>query len=179
MDIEDLRQRVSAGQAFEYMHFWGHKPQPDGRIGEGCLSQWWPVHFEVEGVGYASAEHYMMASKARLFDDETALERILACDTPAEAKKIGREVQGFAGEVWNTHRLAAVVKGNIGKFGQHPDLKKFLLSTGDSVLVEASPRDRIWGIGMGAANEKAGDPHAWRGQNLLGFALMQARQRLR
>lgn len=178
MNIQELKNQVSAGQAFKYLYFWGHQPQPDGGVGKGCLSQWWPLQFEVEGVQYASAEHYMMAEKARQFGDGAALERILACDTPAEAKKIGREVHGFVAETWNAHRFEAVVRGNMGKF-QHADLQAFLLSTGEQVLVEASPRDRIWGIGMGAANEKAGDPHTWRGLNLLGFALMEVRQALR
>ena len=91
----------------------------------------------------------------RLFGDEEALGRILASPTPAEAKKVGREVRGFDGATWERARSEAVVRGNVGKFGAHDDLRAFLLSTNETVLVEASPRDRIWGIGMGASDPDA------------------------
>lgn len=158
--------------------FWGHTPSRDGRVGRECFSQWWPVRFTVDGAGYASAEHFMMAAKARLFGDEAIVPEILAASHPAEAKALGRKVRGFDNDVWEKHRFGLVVEGNVAKFGQHPELRDYLLGTGDRVLVEASPRDRIWGIGLGAKNERAADPGQWRGLNLLGFALMETRHRL-
>ncbi|HEY3871626.1 MAG TPA: NADAR family protein [Actinocrinis sp.] len=175
---EQLAEIVSAGRPVKWLMFWGHQPQPDGSIGQGCLSQWWPCRFTVDEVEYASAEHWMMAAKARLFDDPESLPQILAARTPAEAKKLGRLVSGFDEQIWTAQRFDLVVQGNVAKFGQDEALRSFLLSTGNRVLVEASPRDRIWGIGMGAANEAATDPARWRGRNLLGFALMEAREQL-
>lgn len=175
---EQLAEIVAAGRPVKWLMFWGHRPQPDGSIGKGCLSQWWPCDFVVDGVEYASAEHWMMASKARLFDDPDALAQIVAARTPAEAKKLGRLVRHFDEQIWSAQRFDLVVEGNVAKFGQDEALRSFLLSTTNRVLVEASPRDRIWGIGMGAANEAATDPARWRGRNLLGFALMEARERL-
>jgi ribA/ribD-fused uncharacterized protein len=121
----------------------------------------------------------MMAGKARLFGDTAALERVVAASHPREAKSEGRKVRGFDEGRWLAHRYGLVVRGNVEKFGQHPELREFLLRTGERVLVEASPLDRIWGIGMAAADERVTDPSAWRGLNLLGFALMEARARLR
>lgn len=87
-------------------------------------------------------------------------------------------MRGFDQARWNAERFGIVVEGSVHKFGQDPALRDFLLGTANRVLVEASPRDLIWGIGLGAANEAAGDPRRWRGRNLLGFALMEARERL-
>ena len=175
---EQLAEIVAAGRPVKWLMFWGHRPEPDGSTGKGCLSQWWPCSFAVDGVEYASAEHWMMAAKARLFDDPEALPQILAARTPAEAKKLGRLVRDFDEQTWSARRFDLVVEGNVAKFGQDEAMRGFLLSTTNRVLVEASPRDRIWGIGMGAANEAATDPARWRGRNLLGFALMEARERL-
>ena len=119
-----------------------------------------------------------MAAKARLFGDHDAVPRIQAARTPAEAKSLGRLVRGFDEQAWAARRFDLVVEGNVAKFGQDAALRGFLLATAQRVLVEASPRDRIWGIGLGAANERATDPGQWRGLNLLGFALMEARDQL-
>jgi ribA/ribD-fused uncharacterized protein len=113
-----------------------------------------------------------------LFGDEHAAARIRATTDPAKAKALGREVQGFDEQRWTAERFRIVVTGNLAKFGQHPDLREYLRSTGDKVLVEASPEDRVWGIGLAATDARAADPRTWRGQNLLGFALMEVRRRL-
>ncbi|MFH9007489.1 NADAR family protein [Streptomyces afghaniensis] len=170
---------VRAGARIKYLHFWGHRPRPDGRIGASCLSQWWPAPFTVDGVEYATAEHWMMAGKARLFEDAAAERAVLSAAHPAEAKKAGRLVRGFDEAIWERERFRIVVEGSVHKFGAHPELREFLLGTGDRVLVEASPVDRVWGIGLSADDEAAADPERWRGPNLLGFALMEARDRLR
>ncbi len=177
-DREALVSAVRAGAGIKYLHFWGHRPRPDGRIGASCLSQWWPSPFVVDGIGYATAEHWMMAGKARLFGDAEAERRALAARSPAEAKKEGRLVRGFDEETWQRERFGIVVEGSVHKFASDAGLRAFLLGTGTRVLVEASPMDRVWGIGLAADDEAAMDPQRWRGPNLLGFALMEARERL-
>ncbi|WP_431900878.1 NADAR family protein [Nonomuraea sp. bgisy101] len=176
--LDELIAAEQAGQALRYLYFWGHQPARDGGIGPGCLSQWWPVTFTEDGHAFASAEHYMMAHKAWLFGDDDAASAILSAGHPGEAKKLGRTVRGFDEQTWNAHRFDIVVRGSVAKFGQHDALKRFLLGTAGRVLVEASPHDRIWGIGLVASDARAASPATWQGQNLLGFALMAAREAL-
>lgn len=175
----DLQHFVASGTRVKYLHFWGHKPQRDGSVGAGCLSQWWPARFTVDGRDYATAEHWMMWSKAMLFGDAEIAEKVLAPSHPHRAKALGRQVRGFDQATWEQQRYAIVVAGSVAKFGQHDDLRRFLLGTGERVLVEASPLDRIWGIGLAADDPRAANPAQWRGLNLLGFALMDARDALR
>ncbi|WP_030289248.1 NADAR family protein [Streptomyces catenulae] len=177
-DLPALRRAVAAGRRFRYIHFWGHAPRRDGALGPSCLSQWWPAPFTVDGVTYATAEHWMMAGKARLFGDAEAERRAVEARHPGEAKAAGRTVRGFDDARWQEHRFALVVEGSVHKFGSDPALGDFLRATRRRVLVEASPVDRIWGIGLAADDERAADPARWRGPNLLGFALMEARRRL-
>lgn len=177
--VEALITQVRAGARIKYLHFWGHRPRPDGRIGASCLSQWWPSPFVVDGVEYATAEHWMMAGKARLFEDAEAERKVLGAAHPAGAKKAGRLVRDFDETTWERERFRIVVEGSVHKFSSDDDLRAFLLGTGDRVLVEASPVDRVWGIGLAADDEAAAHPERWRGPNLLGFALMEARERLR
>lgn len=176
---EALIREVRAGARVRYLHFWGHRPRPDGRVSASCLSQWWPSSFTVDGVAYATAEHWMMAGKARLFGDAEAEARVLAAGHPSVAKKAGRLVRGFDESTWERERFRIVVEGSVHKFAADRELREFLLGTGERVLVEASPVDRVWGIGLAADDEAAEDPERWRGPNLLGFALMEARERLR
>lgn len=175
---DDLIAAIEAGVRVKYLFFWGHTETGE-EVTAACLSQWYPSPFEVEGVTYLTAEHWMMAGKARLFRDSDELTAVLASTHPGEAKRAGRRVRGFDQVTWERHRFELVIAGNVHKFGQDERLRSWLLGTGDRVLVEASPRDRVWGIGMGRANPDATDPARWRGLNLLGFALMEARDRLR
>lgn len=175
---EQLREAISAGFQPKYVFFWGHTPTRDGSVTSSCFSQWWEAPFTVDGVVYRTAEHYMMVAKARLFGDSSAAQRILAASHPKQAKAIGREVAGFDEGIWVRERFSLVVAGNLAKFSQHPPLQEFLLKTADRVLVEASPYDRIWGIGLGRDDEHAQSPETWKGLNLLGFALMEVRDRL-
>ncbi|CAM5528286.1 hypothetical protein SSPIM334S_03771 [Streptomyces spiroverticillatus] len=176
--IEEIAAQVSGGERVKFLHFWGHRPRPDGSLGPSIFSQWWPSPFTVDGVVYATAEHWMMARKAVLFGDAEAERAALAATSPAAAKKAGRLVRGFLEPEWAAARYDIVVAGNIHKFTQHADLGAYLLGTGSRVLVEASPLDRIWGIGLAADDPRAADPATWRGQNLLGFALMDTRAAL-
>ena len=177
-DRDALRARVAAGERFRSLSFWGHRPRADGVVSKACFSQWFAAPFAVDGIRYATAEHWMMAGKARLFGDDAALARVLANDDPVAAKQAGREVRGYDEARWREHRFDLVVAGNLAKFSQHPALAAFLLGTGDQLLVEASPVDAIWGIGLAADDPRAHDPAQWPGLNLLGFALMQVRERL-
>ncbi|MBX7550552.1 NADAR family protein [Streptomyces sp. NPDC004232] len=176
--LEALISEVRSGARVKYLHFWGNRPTKDGSIGASCLSQWWPSPFVVDGVEYATAEHWMMAGKARLFEDAEAERKVLAAGHPSRAKKAGRLVRGFDEEIWERERFRIVVEGSVHKFASDDALRAFLLGTGDRVLVEASPVDRVWGIGLAATDEAAMDPQRWKGPNLLGFALMAARERL-
>ncbi|WP_233218997.1 NADAR family protein [Adhaeribacter arboris] len=123
----------------------------------------------------ATAEHWMMAQKAHLFGDSDAFDKIVKARTPGEAKAIGREVKNFDDSVWEEQRFEIVVNGSLQKFGQHQDLQEFLINTKDRILVEASPVDNIWGIGLSVDDKKAENPEHWEGLNLLGFALMETR----
>lgn len=181
IDIHNSHSLVTAiqnGLRPKYLFFWGHTPKKSGQVEKECLSQWYPAEFVVDGVRYSTAEHYMMAEKARLFGDEAVREKIIAAAHPSQAKNLGREVQGFTQSTWEQYRFDIVIQGNIAKFSQNPALKAFLLNTGNRILVEASPMDRIWGIGWSENDPQAQDPEQWRGLNLLGFALMAARSRL-
>ena len=174
-----LLTKAEQPERLKYLLFWGHKPSPDGAVAKSCFSQWWPAAFTVAGDTYATAEHWMMAEKARLFGDTEVLAQILAAKSPAEAKKLGRKIRGFDAAAWDAQKYALVTTGNLHKFSQHPELAAFLLATGEWVLVEASPVDAIWGIGLAADHADAENPGRWRGENLLGFALMEVRDQLR
>ena len=178
-NADQLRLLIRDGAQPKYLPFWGHRPPPAGGVGRGCLSQWWPAAFTIDGLVYPTAEHFMMAAKAMLFGDAETAARIRQAPHPGAAKQLGRQVRGFREQHWAEHRFDLVVTGNVAKFGQHPDLREFLLGTGSRVLVEASPQDRIWGIGLAAGDERATSPHHWPGLNLLGFALMEVRHQLR
>lgn len=173
--VTELAAATAAGQRAKYLYFWGDHPERDGSIGAGCLSQWWGAPFTVGATQFGTAEHYMMWRKAILFGDEAMAARILAVRHPRAAKQLGGRVTGFDQQMWDEHRFPIVVAGNAAKFGQHPALRAYLLGTRRRVLVEASPFDRVWGIGLTHDDPAAGDPRRWRGLNLLGFALMQVR----
>jgi ribA/ribD-fused uncharacterized protein len=176
---DQLLAFIKDGGQPKYLLFWGHQPPPAGGVGKGCLSQWWPTELTVDDVPYASAEHYMMSAKAMLFGDTETAGLIRAAPHPGAAKALGRQVRGFDEQRWADRRFELVVAANMAKFGQHADLREFLLGTGRRVLVEASPQDRIWGIGLTADDERAGSADRWLGLNLLGFALMEVRHQLR
>jgi len=151
----------------EVMPFW-----------RGPLSQWHHSKFFVDGCNYRTAEHYMMAWKARVFYDLETLDKILNCATPKEAKAWGRKVRGFDKDHWDRVKYDIVVQGNVHKFSSNPVLKQMLFDVGDVVLVEASPVDCIWGIGLVEEDPDVMDPNKWKGENLLGFALMEVRHKL-
>lgn len=118
--IDKLIEQVSRGERVKYLPFWGHRPRPDGTLGPSCMSQWWPSPFTVGDVRYDTAEHWMMAGKARLFGDAEAERAALEAKTPAEAKKAGRLVRGFDEAIWTQERFALVVEGSVHKFASTP-----------------------------------------------------------
>ncbi len=169
---------IEAGLQPRYVLFWGHRSKKGDAVGKHVLSQWWPARFEIDGASYVSAEHYMMAEKARVFGDDATRAQILAADDPGKAKALGRTIQNFDDATWSHARFDIVLRGNHAKFGQNAALRAYLLETGDKVLVEASPVDSVWGIGLAADDPRAEDPKSWPGLNLLGFAIMKARNLL-
>ena len=163
----------------KFLFFWGHQPSKDGTITKTCFSQWWLSAFIVDKVTYKTAEHWMMAKKAELFNDNEVLDKIIKANSPAEAKKLGRQVKNYDDAIWLENRFEIVKEGNYHKFSQNPDLKAFLLNTDERVIVEASPVDPIWGIGMAGDHKDVLNPEKWKGLNLLGFALMEVRDELK
>ena len=176
--IESLQQAYKNDETLKFLFFWGHTPNKDGSIGKSCLSQWWEAAFTVDGISYPTAEHWMMAEKARLFKDEEQLNNILKAKHPKQAKAFGRKVKNFNPEAWDAHKYEAVRLGNFYKFSQNLELKEYLLQTQQRILVEASPVDPVWGIGMAQDHPNAHNPNEWKGPNLLGFALMEVRDQL-
>lgn len=177
-DRDKLASRIAAGETLDFVFFWGHRPLADGSIGPSCCSQWFDAGFVIENDHYATAEHYMMAEKARMFGDMEARAQVLKASSPEEVKKIGRRVKGFDANAWSAQCEEIVLRGNIAKFSQNTRLGEWLKSTGNKILVEASPEDAIWGIGMHRDDPRSKDPLVWPGKNLLGFAIMTARDRL-
>jgi ribA/ribD-fused uncharacterized protein len=142
------------------------------------FSQWYRCSFTVGDSTFNCAEQYMMHGKALLFDDTATAAKILAAGHPREHKALGRKVKPFDDAKWRAGREAIVLAGNRAKFTQNPALLERLLATRGTTLVEASPYDKIWGIGLAATDERAQNPALWRGQNLLGKILTQLRDQL-
>jgi len=161
-------EKGSVTETDKYVFFWS-----------GWPSQWHPSKFEVDGIVYTCAEQMMMAEKARLFKDEKTLQKILESTKPAQQKSLGRKVKGFTEEKWLEHREDIVTRVSYYKYKNNAKLKKKLLDTGDKILVEASPKDAIWGIGIAVDRALVTPPEKWTGLNLLGKSLMSARQRIR
>jgi ribA/ribD-fused uncharacterized protein len=166
----------------KYLFFWGHQPTRDGRrndlVAKTCFSQWFEAGFDIDNIYYPTAEHYMMAEKARLFADEEIRSKILVATHPKQAKDYGRKVRNFDPVLWEEQRLPIVTTGNLAKFQQNSGLREFLLGTNDRILVEASPVDKIWGIGLASDHPDAMYPEKWPGLNLLGIALMEVRNKI-
>lgn len=173
-----LLAQLAVGKTYEYIYFWGHRPDPNG-ITKACLSQWYAAGFEHEGRYFPTAEHWMMYHKALVAGDQESARAVLVEPSARAVKAIGRKVKNYDDKLWATRKYPIVIEGNVMKFGGSRKLRDYLLGTGDAILVEASPYDDQWGIGMGIDEaRRLDDPAQWRGTNLLGWALMEARERL-
>lgn len=163
----------------DFQFFWGHKCSKDGVVNHSCLSQWYMCDFKVNAETFCCMEQYMMFRKAWLFQDEDMAKEIKKCNDPSKIKSLGRKISNFDEKKWSEHKYEIVIEGNYYKFIQNKKLLNFLFSTKDMVLVEASPFDTIWGIGMSTENDESKDPEKWNGENLLGFALMEVRNSIK
>jgi ribA/ribD-fused uncharacterized protein len=151
----------------KFYFFWG-----------GPFSQWAHYPMEIEGVTYNTCEQYMMACKARLFGDEESLQAIMAARAPQMQKRLGRKVKNFDQDAWQAEAREIVYRGNLAKFTQHKGLRELLMSTGSKTIVEASPLDFIWGIGMAENDPRAPFPSEWQGKNWLGECIQRVRTHL-
>lgn len=174
MDIKDLCERYNKGEKLSYVFFWGENYE------NGFLSNWLPCKFIVDNVEYWCTEQYMMAKKAELFGDSEVQSEIMLSKNQKEIKDLGRKVHNFDSELWDKNKIKIVYEGNLAKFSQNESLKVKLLNTCDRILAEASPYDKIWGIGRSVKDgEIIKNPNNWVGQNLLGFTLMNVREALK
>ena len=152
-----------------------HNPSED----YGFLSNWYLSDFRIGGIEFSSMEQYMMYKKALCFGDEKIAKEILAERDVARIKELGRLVSGYDDHIWNGVRQIIIYEGLLAKFSQNEFLKGRLLDTKNSILAECAVKDRIWGIGLSLTDPKRLIPSEWKGQNLLGYALMMVRGRLK
>jgi len=141
-------------------------------------SNWYLSTFTVDGLVFNCGEQWMMYRKACLFGDDEIAAQILQEVHPRRQKVLGRKVRGFVRELWDEHCEDLVFVGLLEKFRQNDDLGAALCATGEKLLVEASPDDAIWGIGLEEEDPRALDPTQWQGQNRLGIVLMRVRDSL-
>jgi ribA/ribD-fused uncharacterized protein len=151
----------------DYVFFWG-----------GVFSQWYSCNIVIDNIEYNCAEQYMMVEKARLFKDIVAEAAIMHASTPKHQKAIGRTVKNFDELAWHGIARTIVYTGNWAKFTQNEQLLDDLLKTGRRVIVEASPCDRIWGIGLKENDNRCLDKSQWQGKNWLGEILTKVRDDL-
>lgn len=151
-----------------HIFFWG-----------GEFSQWYKSKFTIDGIKYNCAEQYMMAQKALTFNDFESHHEIMMTKSPSTQKAIGRQVKNFDAIKWNEVSRLVVYRANLAKFTQNPELLKYILSTGNKIIVEASPEDKIWGIGLHENDPRCLDETQWQGTNWLGIACMQVRSDIR
>ena len=151
------------------------------RVGDayGAFSNWAPTPFTVDGVSFSTAEQYIMYRKCLTFGDTVTAEKLLSSDSPKEQKALGREAAGYIDSVWAGIRQTVAIRGLYAKFSQDAELKRLLLGTGDAVLVECTSNDRIWACGLDKDDDDRLSADRWKGQNILGFALMEVRNMLR
>lgn len=152
-----------------------HNPSED----YGFLSNWYLSDFQIDGITFTSMEQYMMYKKAVCFKDENIAKQILAEKNVSKIKELGRLVSGYDEHIWNGVRQIIIYEGLLAKFSQNEFLKSRLLDTKKSILAECAVKDRIWGIGLSLTDPKRLIPSEWKGQNLLGYALMMVRGRLK
>ena len=152
-----------------------HRPKEP----HGWLSNWHRSPFTLDGIAFSSSEQYFIYRKCRMFGDAASAQAILDTDDPAAQQRIGRQASGFQPLVWDGVKQLYMFRALLAKFTQNEDLKRRLLDTGDAYLVECAFTDRIWACGVRLTDPRRLDISRWRGQNLLGFALMETREAIR
>ena len=156
-----------------YIYFWKISENP-----HGVFSQWYMSEFTHSNIKYNCTEQFMMAKKAELFFDTINYKKIMNSTDPVKMRKLGRKVKNYDNAIWEEHSYKIVLQANLCKFVQDKYLRDILLATKDKILVEASPYDKIWGVGLSAKNPKILNENTWNGKNLLGKVLMNVRTRL-
>jgi len=164
--------RYNSEQDLKFTFFW---KTSKGILDEGCFSQWQISHFSFNGIQYSSAEQFMMAHKAITFNDRKTLEKIMNESHPDKIKKLGRQIVNFNSNIWEKLKYSIALIGNYCKFVQNDKMKQILINTGGNIIVEASPNDKIWGVGLDETDSRIKNPNYWEGENLLGFVLMEVR----
>ena len=152
-----------------------HNPDEEN----GYLCNWYLSEFKVDSIQFSSLEQYMMYKKAIVFNDTKIAKEILETTDVSKIKALGRQVSNYNDTYWNGVRQIIIYKGLLEKFSRNEDLKKRLLNTGNDILAECAVQDKIWGIGLSMKDVNRWDMEKWRGENLLGFALMLVREELR
>ena len=151
-----------------------HNPDEEN----GYLSNWYLSNFKIGSTQFSSMEQYMMYKKAIAFNNTKIAKKILETTDVSKIKTLGRQVSNYNDTYWNGVRQIIIYKGLLEKFSQNEDLKKRLLNTGNDILAECAVQDKIWGIGLSMKDVNRWDMEKWRGENLLGFALMMVREEL-
>lgn len=152
-----------------------HNPNEEN----GYLSNWYMSPFTADGIRFSSMEQFMMYRKAVAFGERDRAAQILDTEDVGRIKELGRLVSGYDDNYWNGIRQIVVYEGLYAKFSQNEELKRLLQATGRAVLAECAVKDRIWGIGLSMDDPDRLDRRKWKGQNLLGYALMMVREKLR
>jgi len=165
VDIRVQPERITETHAY----FWN-----------SLYSQWYTTsnQFQENGIDYPNAEKYMMVKKANVFKDYKILNEMVKSDNPRLIKKLGRKIKNFDDKTWDKYKIDIVTQASYLKFTQNPELLKIMIEHKDLTLVEASPEDKIWGIGLHFSNDNVLDETKWQGENLLGKCLMKARDRI-
>ncbi len=160
----------------EYLFFYGHKSTE--RF--GCFSNFFSSNFTVDGKNYNCSEQYFMKKKQEMFDptNNELANNIMNTTSPFDIKKFGRQVKNYNDDRWNQARYEIMVEALVAKFSQNPELSKILLSTGNKKVCETTSKDVIWAIGLDMDDPNRFDETKWKGQNLLGKALMEVRDKL-
>ncbi|MBD8088456.1 NADAR family protein [Pseudomonas fluorescens] len=144
----------------------------------GPFSNWFKRDFKVKGITFNCGEQYMMYSKAMLFNDLHTAQLIMKTPNPKRQKELGRLVKGYDDEVWKARAPSILAPGLFQKFIQHQDLTDIILQSLGTRLVEASPSDRLWGVGLHEDDPRAWDESTWLGLNGLGKVLDRVRDRV-
>lgn len=173
MGMPSMSKLLISGRKVDAVYF--HLPDEP----YGFLSNWYLSSFELDGIRFSSMEQYIMYNKCVEFGDTDSVKAVMATDVPAEQQKIARKAFGYNDKIWAGRRQLVALKGLMAKFSQNEDLKTKLLDTGDAYLVECAYQDVIWACGIRLNENERFDASNWRGTNILGFALMEVRDRLR